>query len=95
MAAGDVDLAIVWGPFAGYFGRRDGVPMRIVPVAPALDPPGLRFRFAIAAGVRPDEAALRARVDTVLARRRPEIRRILEDYGVPLVDAGEEGRCAH
>ena len=94
VAAGDVDLAIVWGPFAGYFSRRDTVPMRIVPVSPAVDPPGLRYAFAIAAGVRSDDVALRRRLDTALARRRGEIRRILEDYGVPLVSGGQEPRCA-
>jgi quinoprotein dehydrogenase-associated probable ABC transporter substrate-binding protein len=94
VAAGDVDLAIVWGPFAGYFSRRDTVPMRIVPVSPAVDPPGLRYTFAIAAGVRTADTLLRRRLDAALARRRTEIRRILEDYGVPLVPGGQEARCA-
>ena len=93
VAAGDVDLAIIWGPFAGYFSRRDTVPMRIVPVSPAVDPPGLRYTFAIAAGVRAGDTALRDRLDEALARRRPEIRRILADYGVPLVTSAPETRC--
>jgi quinoprotein dehydrogenase-associated probable ABC transporter substrate-binding protein len=85
VARGDVDLAIVWGPFAGYFGGREGVPLRIEPVTPAIDPPGLRYTFAIAMGVRRDDAALGARLDSALARRRPEIERILRAYHVPLV----------
>jgi mxaJ protein len=89
VARGEVDLAIVWGPFAGYFGEREAVPMRIVPVSPAVDPPGLRYTFAIAAGVREGDTVLRARLDAALARRRPEIERILCRYGVPLVPAPE------
>jgi quinoprotein dehydrogenase-associated probable ABC transporter substrate-binding protein len=93
VAAGDVDLAIVWGPFAGYFGRRGRVPMRIVPVTPAVDPPGLRYTFAIAAGVRRSDTVLGAQLDSALARRRADIRRILERYGVPLVAPALGGRC--
>ena len=94
VAAGDVDLAIIWGPFAGYFGRRGRVPMRMIPVTPAVDPPGLRYTFAIAAGVRRADTALRTRLGAALASRRTEIRRILERYGVPLVDTAPEGSCA-
>jgi quinoprotein dehydrogenase-associated probable ABC transporter substrate-binding protein len=85
VARREVDVAIIWGPFAGYFGPRTGVPMRIEPVTPALDPPGLRFTFAIAAGVRPADTALRAAVDGALARRQADIARVLRRYGVPLV----------
>jgi quinoprotein dehydrogenase-associated probable ABC transporter substrate-binding protein len=85
VARREVDLAIIWGPFAGYFARRFGVPMRLEPVTPALDPPGLRFTFAIAAGVRPADTALRAAIDAALARRQADIGRVLRRYGVPLV----------
>ena len=87
VARREVDLAIIWGPFAGYFAPRTGVPMRIDPVTPALDPPGLRFTFAIAAGVRPADTALRAAIDGALARRHADIARVLRRYGVPLVSA--------
>jgi mxaJ protein len=85
VARREVDVAIIWGPFAGYFGQRLGVPMRIEPVTPALDPPGLRFTFAIAAGVRPADTALRAAVDGALAHRQADIGRVLRHFGVPLV----------
>jgi mxaJ protein len=63
--------------------------MRLRPVAPALDPPGLRFTFAIAAGVRRADTALRDQIDGALARRRVDIERVLRQYGVPLV--GSDG----
>jgi len=85
VARREVDLAIIWGPFAGYFAPPTGVPMRLEPVTPALDPPGLRFTFAIAAGVRPADTALRAAVDGALTRRQADIARLLRRYGVPLV----------
>jgi quinoprotein dehydrogenase-associated probable ABC transporter substrate-binding protein len=86
VANGEVDVAIIWGPFAGYFGARERVPMSIVPVTPDPDPPGLRFTFAISLGVRTEDSALRDRLEAALERRRPDIERILRRYGVPLVE---------
>jgi len=87
VARGEVDLAIIWGPFAGYFAPRMAVPMRLEPVSPAVDPSGLRFTFAIAAGVRRADTALRAEIDGALARRHADIAGVLSHYGVPLVPA--------
>jgi mxaJ protein len=86
VADGEVDVAVVWGPLAGYFARRSVVPLEIVPVAPAFDPPALPLTFAIAMGVRHGDVGLRARLDDVLRRRRREIDAILSGYGVPRVD---------
>jgi mxaJ protein len=88
---GDVDVAVVWGPLAGYFARRSAVPLQVVPVAPAFDPPALPLTFDIAMGVRRGDTTLRARLDDVLRRRRPEIDAILAAYGVPRVDDGAGG----
>src|SRR5581483_298182 len=93
VARGEVDLAIVWGPFAGYFGPRERVPLALAPVTPATDPPGIRFTFAIAVGVRRDDPGLRDRLDRALARRRPEVERILREYGVPLVEGSMRAGC--
>jgi mxaJ protein len=91
VARREVDVAIVWGPFAGYFAKRERTPMTITPVSPRVDAPGLPFVFPISLGVRQDDRPLKAELDRVLARRRDEIRRILRAYGVPLVDdAGAE-----
>ncbi len=94
VAKGDVDVAIVWGPFAGYFGSREPVPMRLTPVTPAIDPPALRFSFPIAIGVRRDDTALRAMLDTALQRRACEVSRILREYDVPLVGSSDLPRVA-
>jgi mxaJ protein len=84
----DVDVAVIWGPTAGYFARRSPVPLRLTPVTPAVDLPFTPFVFDISAGVRRQDTLLRARMDTVLRRRHGDITRILESYGVPLVAAG-------
>jgi quinoprotein dehydrogenase-associated probable ABC transporter substrate-binding protein len=85
VAADDVDVAIAWGPLAGYFAKRSRVPLVLTPVLPAVDPPGLRFIFDIALAVRKDDEKLRRELDQVLARRKPGIDSILDQYGVPRV----------
>ena len=80
-----IDLAIVWGPLAGYFARRQSVPLTLVPVSPQIDVPFLPFVYDISMGVRRDNPALKADVEGVLVSKRAEVDAILEDYGVPIV----------
>ena len=86
-AAGEVDMAIVWGPFAGYFAPRQSVPLDVVPVSPQVDPPSLLFVFDISIGLRRGDETFRAELEAILERKRPEIDKILAEYGVPRVPA--------
>jgi mxaJ protein len=95
VAAGAIDLAVAWGPMAGYYASRQSVPLAVTPVSPEQDGPTRPFTFAIAVGVRRGEQALRAEIDEVLERRRGDIDRLLDDFGVPrlpLQPAAEEAR---
>jgi len=83
---GDVDIAIVWGPLAGYCAKRSRVPLQIAPVTPQMDRTYLPFVFDIAMGVRRGDNDLRDQIEQVLETRRAEINRILATYGVPRVD---------
>lgn len=86
VAEGDVDVAIVWGPLAGYFATREPVPLRIVPVSPQIDLPFLPMVFDISVGTRRDDRALRDEIDTILLRRKAGVDSILTRFGVPRVD---------
>src|SRR5215218_3349537 len=86
VASGEIDVAVVWGPFAGYFAPRQTVPLRVVPVTPQVDGARLPMTFDIAMGVRREDEAFRQEIDAILARRRPEIDAILAAYGVPRAD---------
>ncbi len=83
VARGEIDLAIVWGPFAGYFAPKQPVKLRILPVEPLADGPSLPFTFAMALGVAPRDSTLRDRLDGILVRRHGDIERLLDRYGVP------------
>ena len=87
VAEDSVDVAVAWGPLAGYFAKRSPTPLTLTPVRPVPGDglPARAFAYSMAVGVRRGDTAWRAMLDTELVRRRDDIRRILQDYGVPLV----------
>jgi mxaJ protein len=85
VARGEVDVALVWGPFAGYFSARQTVPLAVTPIAAESDGPGIPFAFSIGMGVRKADKPLRDELDSFIERRRPEIDAILAAYRVPLL----------
>ena len=94
VAKGDVDVAIVWGPLAGYFAKQSCVPLDVVPVSPQVDQPFLPFVFDISMGVRRGDQDLKDQVEQVLDKRRSDIDRILQDYAIPRVDQEKGGSGA-
>jgi len=84
VAKGDIDVAIVWGPQAGYFATQQPVPLEVTPVLPHRDGP-LPFTFEISLGVRPDDQAFRRELDAILTKHRADIQKLLSEYHVPLV----------
>ena len=85
VARGEVDVVVAWGPLAGYFAKRQRVPLEVVPVSPQIDLPFLPFVYDISMGVRRGDDAFREQLDEILARKSLEIERILDEYGVPRV----------
>ena len=92
VAADSIDVAIVWGPLAGWYARRvSRTPLTVTPVSPQVDVPFLPFVFDMSMGVRRDAPGLKAEVEDVLARRRAAVERILDDYGVPRAGLARRG----
>ena len=85
VASGDVDVALVWGPLAGYFAARSKVPLRLEPVTPWLDDMQWPMRFDVSVGVQQGNQKLLKQVNQVLDGRSGDIRRLLASYRVPLV----------
>ena len=85
VADGDIDVAVAWGPLAGYFAAHDSVPLRLVPVSPQVDLPFLPFVFDISMGVRRADSTFRDTLNAIIVRRRASIDSLLTAYGVPLL----------
>jgi mxaJ protein len=90
VASGEIDLALVWGPPAGYFAALEEPPLVVTPLAAGAGD-RLPFAFDIAMGVRKQDSALRDLLDEVLARRKDDIDRILAEYHVPRVGTTSAG----
>ena len=84
LAAGKIDVAIVWGPIAGYFARRVKSPQLKVVVLKSE--PGVQFDYQMAMGVRYGEPEWKRQVEALIQSKQAEIRVVLEEYGVPLID---------
>jgi mxaJ protein len=87
VARGDIDVAVVWGPLAGYFAQKEPVALKVTAIEPPFD--GLHFpmAFDIAMGVRKGDKAFRQIIDAELDRNRAAIEGILAAYHIPLVPA--------
>jgi quinoprotein dehydrogenase-associated probable ABC transporter substrate-binding protein len=83
--AGDkIDVAVVWGPIAGYYATH--VPGTEFTVVPLKSEPGVQFHYAIAMGVRHGEPAWKAQIEQLIDSNQDALRDILKEYNVPLVD---------
>lgn len=82
VAEGQVDVAVAWGPLAGYFAKQSTVPLQLTRVTPDEEPP-FPFVYDMSMGVARTNDALRRELDTVIAAHQPAIDRILRHYGVP------------
>jgi mxaJ protein len=80
-----VDIAVVWGPLAGYFAKKYGSELELAPVAEDSQAPWLPMTFNISMGVKRSNKELRDRLNEILEHRRPDIAGILERYGIPRV----------
>lgn len=83
LTAGELDVALVWGPIAGYQLHVQHLPltMRALPSAPGA----ARMDYRITMGVRANEPQWRRRINAAIRDRQAEITAVLRDYGVPLL----------
>lgn len=82
LSAGEIDVAAVWGPFAGTYSKKHGDSLGIAP----LDdngPQPLTYEFSM--GVKKGNRELKTALDAVIAKRQADIEKLLAAEGVPLL----------
>jgi quinoprotein dehydrogenase-associated probable ABC transporter substrate-binding protein len=84
LAAGRIDVALLWGPIAGYWAGKQSAPITLTPLR--SDRPGLRLDFRISMGLRPNEPGWKLELNDLIRELQPEITAILQQYGVPLLN---------
>lgn len=85
VVSGEVDLAIVWGPLAGYFSEISSIKLTTTPVNTISSNSPWNMVFDISMGVKHDNVILKAQLDKILIKERDKIHDILSKYNVPLV----------
>jgi quinoprotein dehydrogenase-associated probable ABC transporter substrate-binding protein len=88
IAAGQIDAGILWGPIAGYYAQHTTPRLTVVPLLKEQS----RMDFRIAMGVRHSDQDWKRKLNRLISENQPEIDRILQQYGVPLLDV--QGKLA-
>ncbi len=83
---GKIDVAGVWGPFAGWV-KAKGAPITVQPVNLMEDE--IPMEFSLAIGVQHTDVVLKFMLDFALLEMEDEITAILNEYGVPLVQCSD------
>jgi quinoprotein dehydrogenase-associated probable ABC transporter substrate-binding protein/PQQ-dependent catabolism-associated CXXCW motif protein len=84
LAAGEIDVAALWGPIGGYWAKQQSVPIEVIPLTD--EDAAARLDFRITMGLRRNEPEWKETLNTFIAEHQDEIQAILLDYGVPLLD---------
>jgi mxaJ protein len=80
---GEIDIALAWGPLAGYYAAHPEPALAFALIPESEAPPGLTFGFDISLGVRRADEPLLAELDGILLKRQRAIEKLLDRYGVP------------
>jgi mxaJ protein len=94
VSKGDIDVAVVWGPLAGYFATKEPAPLTLAPVTPAIDGAQWPMVFDISMGMRRHERPFEDKINEILEQERPRIDAILAEYHVPRTDARRQNVSA-
>jgi mxaJ protein len=89
VASGRLDVAVLWGPSAGFFAERSTEPLTLTPTPTEDRYAGngaLSFTAAVTVAVARGNTALRDDLDQALARSRRTIDAIMTEYGVPRME---------
>lgn len=84
MKEGKLDMAIVWGPIAGWLQYHNKIgPLEIIPLH---DAEGIKFEFPMSMAVRVPDKERKEELNALIDAKAREIHKILESYHVPLVE---------
>jgi quinoprotein dehydrogenase-associated probable ABC transporter substrate-binding protein len=83
LKSGIIDVAILWGPMAGYYARELDPSLTVVPLT--KEKTG-HMAYRITMGVRPSDQEWKRTLNKVIRENQAEINKILLGFQVPLID---------
>ena len=90
LVAGTIDIAIMWGPIAGYYAKQSKVPLevRFIPEYNNVNLKGKEY-WNISVAVRHKDKERMNQINASLERNKDKIADILKEYGIPTVPVKE------
>lgn len=86
--SGEIDVAVLWGPFAGYYAKQGKTPVTVVPLVKETAGPKEVYRIGM--GIRGADAEWKRTLNKLTAELQPEINDLLRSYGMPMLDENEK-----
>jgi quinoprotein dehydrogenase-associated probable ABC transporter substrate-binding protein len=86
--SGAIDVAVLWGPMAGFYASRANPPLHITPLVKETVGPKLVYRIGM--GVRPADQNWKRQLNRLIQENQPAINKIMLDFGVPLLDENDQ-----
>ena len=88
LANKQIDVALLWGPIAGYYAKQHGDDLKVTPLLD--EPKKSRMEFYITMAVRPGENKWKNDINALIRSNKDAIDKILRDYHVPMLNARGE-----
>ena len=85
---GVIEVALMWGPLAGYYAAKHKTPLTLQPLVKETGGPKMTYRIAM--GVRHSDQNWKRDLNKLIAANRDEIVAILRSFGVPLLDENDK-----
>jgi quinoprotein dehydrogenase-associated probable ABC transporter substrate-binding protein len=85
---GEIDVAILWGPMAGFYAKKASPPLHVTPLLKETTGPRLVYRIGM--GVRGADQNWKRQLNRLIQENQPAINKILLDFGVPLLDENDK-----
>jgi len=85
VAKGEIDVALAWGPLAGFYAYQQSTPLVVIPIPLDKSPGAIPLTYAISMATRKDDTITRAAVLRAMAdsNKKDEITKILAGYRIP------------
>ncbi|MEJ2395271.1 MAG: substrate-binding domain-containing protein [Candidatus Thiodiazotropha sp.] len=93
VAKGEIDVAVIWGPIAGYAARNQQTPLVVVPLPAKEDSVPLAFNVSM--GIRRRETNWKHELNKELEKLAPRIQQILLEFDIPLLDTNDRLISSH
>jgi ABC-type amino acid transport substrate-binding protein len=88
-----IDVAILWGPLAGYLSKRSKATLKVNPLVKETSGPRMIYRIGM--GVRHSDQEWKRLLNKLIAENQAAITKILASYGVPLLDENDSPVAVH